>query len=371
MEVVSKIAFFVVWLFVLAGPAVCDGPGGESLVFRGASDASAAVAVTDNMFVVADDENNILRLYDINKAGNPVGSIDMTSFLDIEPDHPEADIEAATKVGQRIYWITSHGRNRDGKLRPNRYRFFATDLLAENENLRLRPAGKPYQNLANELLKTPASRRLGLDKATQFGVELKKKDREKLAPKKEGLNIEGLCASPDGGTLYIGLRNPRHKDKQDGRAKAIVIPLLNPNQIIENGEKPIFGELMLWDLKGLGIRGMEYSFFHKTFFIIAGGPDGDEGFALYRWSGRPDSQPELQRKLNLGKSKFSPETLIPFDRSGRLLMLSDDGTILVKVAGEWECMQGQYNKDGTCPNKYLANPAKKTFRGAWLEVAGR
>jgi hypothetical protein len=371
MKVISKIVFFVVSMFVLTGLAVCDEPGGEFLVFRGASDASAAVAVSDNMFVVADDENNILRLYDINKAGNLVGSFDVTSFLDIEPDHPEADIEAATRVGKRIYWITSHGRNKDGKLRPNRYRFFATDLLAGNENVKLRPAGKSYKNLVDELLKTPASRRLGLDKATRFGVQLKKKDREKLAPKKEGLNIEGLCASPDGTTLYIGFRNPRPIDKKTGHPKAIVVPLFNPDRIIENGEKPVFGEPMLWDLKGLGIRAMEYSFFHKTFFIIAGGADGGEGFALYRWSGKPDFPPELQRELDLARSKLSPETLIPFERSGRLLMLSDDGTIPVKVAGEWECVKGEYNKDGTCPNKYLANPARKTFRGAWLEVDGR
>jgi hypothetical protein len=370
MKVLSKIVF-VVSMFVLVGPAICGEPSGEFLVFHGASDASAAVSVTDNMFVVADDENNILRIYDIHKVGNPVSSFDMTSFLNVEPNHPEADIEAATRVGQRIYWITSHGRNKDGKLRPNRYRFFATDLLIENGSVKLRPAGKPYRSLVDELLKTPASHRLGLDKATRFGVELKKKDREKLAPKKEGLNIEGLCASPDGRTLYIGFRNPRPIDKKTGRAKAIVIPLLNPNEIIEKGEKPVFSEPMLWDLKGLGIRGMEYSIFHKTFFIIAGGHDESEEFALYRWSGRGDSQPDLMRELDFGRSEFSPETLIPFEKSRRLLMLSDDGTLIVKVAGDWECLEGQYNKDGTCLNKYLANPEKKTFRGTWLDEDDR
>jgi hypothetical protein len=367
MKIVSKIVF-VVSIFILMGPAICGESGGEFLIFHGASDASAAVAVNDDMFVVADDENNILRIYDINKAGSPVSSFDMTSFLDIEPNHPEADIEGATKVGQRIYWITSHGRNKDGKLRPNRYRFFATDLLVDGKSVKLRSAGRPYKKLVQELLKIPAARRLGLDKATQFGVELKKKDREKLAPKKEGLNIEGLCASPDGKTLYIGFRNPRPKDRQSGRAKAIVIPLLNPDRIIEYGEKPVFGEPMLWDLNGLGIRGMEYSFFCKTFFIIAGGPDGDEGFVLYRWSGKAESPPELQRELNFDRSEFSPETLIPFEKSGRLLMLSDDGTLIVKVAGEWECMEGEYSKDGTTLNKYLINPTKKTFRGFWLKL---
>lgn len=370
MKVVSKILFFIS-IFALRSPAICDGSDGEVLIFNGASDASAAVAVTDDMFVVADDEDNILRIYEIGKAGQSVGSFDMTSFLDIEPDYPEADIEAATRVGRRIYWITSHGRNKDGKLRPNRYRFFATELFVEGRSVKLLPVGKPCENLVHELLKTNDASRLGLDKATRFGEKLKKKDTEKLAPKDEGLNIEGLCASHDGGTLYIGLRNPRPKDKQDKRAKAIVVPLLNPDQIIEKGETPVFGEPMLWDLNGLGIRSMEYSLFHESFFIIAGGPDEEEEFALYRWSGKPESGPELEREFSLGKSKFSPEALIPFEKSGRLLMLSDDGSLIVKVAGEWECMEGEYRNDGTCLNKYLANPDRKTFRGIWLDLENR
>jgi hypothetical protein len=73
----------------------------------------------------------------------------------------------------------------------------------------------------------------------------------------------------------------------------------------------------------------------------------------------------------MGKSKFTPEALIPFEKSGRLLILSDDGSLVVKVAGEWECMEGEYRNDGTCLNKYLANPAKKTFRGIWLDLANR
>jgi hypothetical protein len=367
MKVISKI-LFLIWMFVMVSPALCNGAAGEFLVFRGTSDASAAVAVSEDMFVVADDENNILRIYETSKAGQPVASFDMTSFLDIEPGYPEADIEAAAMVGRRIYWITSHGRNKDGKIRPNRYRFFATEVLVENRSVKLRPAGKPYKTLIHELVKTNAARRLGLDKATRFGAELKKKDREKLAPKEDGLNIEGLCASPDGRTLYIGLRNPRPKDRQSGRAKAIVIPLLNPDRIIDAGEPPVFGEPMLWDLNGLGIRSMEYSRFHKVCFIIAGGPDEDVGFALYCWSGRPDSPPVLERELSMAKNKFTPEALIPFENSGRLLILSDDGSLVVKVAGSWECLEGEYRKDGTTLNKYLANPGRKTFREIWLEL---
>ena len=115
---------------------------------------------------------------------------------------PEADIEGATMIGRRIYWITSHGRNKEGKVKTSRYRFFATDVSVENGHVKIEPAGKPYKNLIHDLVKTDAGRRLGLNKATRFDASgLKKKEEKKLAPKEEGLNIEGLCATPDGATL--------------------------------------------------------------------------------------------------------------------------------------------------------------------------
>ncbi|MCK4789401.1 MAG: lamin tail domain-containing protein, partial [Desulfobacteraceae bacterium] len=126
-RVISKILFFV----SVCGAASFGGgggPAGDGLVFRGAGDASAAAAISEDMFVVAHDENNVLRVYQTSRAGMPVFSYDLTAFLGIEDEHPEADIEGATMIGQRIYWITSHGRNKDGKMRPNRYRFFATEV---------------------------------------------------------------------------------------------------------------------------------------------------------------------------------------------------------------------------------------------------
>ena len=53
-----------------------------------------------------------------------------------------------------------------------------------------------------------------------------------------------------------------------------MVPLLNPMQVIEKAASPIFGEPILWALAGLGIRAMEYSNFHKAYFIVAGNYDG-------------------------------------------------------------------------------------------------
>jgi hypothetical protein len=354
----------IVWTICVA--LLCfDATIAKPLVFRGTSDASAAVAINDDSFIVADDENNVLRLYSVTQPGLPVSSYDMTGFLDVDPEHPEADIEGATKIGRRIYWITSHGRNKDGKLRPNRYRFFATDVHINDKHVTLHPVGKPYRTLVQDLLKTKTAPGLGLAKATRLYANLNKRNRERLAPKREGLNIEGLCASADGKTIYIGFRNPRPVDRLTYQRSALVVPLLNPDRVVES-ETPVFGQPMLWNLDGLGIRSMEYSPFHRAYFIIAGAANESNEFVLYRWSGNRESQPVFVQKLVSEASHFSPEALIPFDNSNRLLLLSDDGSLLIKVAGPHECAEGEYRNDGTCENKFLLDPHKKTFRASWL-----
>jgi len=364
MKAVSKIVFSVL-IYIVISLAYGSEPVAEALVYRGTSDASAAVAIGKDMFIVADDENNILRVYKTTKSGLPLCSYDMTEFLGIEPEHPEADIEGATMIGQRIYWITSHGRNKDGKIRPNRYRFFATNIKTENGNVIINPVGKPYKTLIHELVKAENMRHLMLDRATRFdAAELTKKERKKLAPKEEGLNIEGLCASADGRTIYIGFRNPRPVDRVSSHTKTLVVALNNPKQVIEKGRTPIFSEPILWDLAGLGIRSMEYSHFHKAYFIIAGSFDESLKFALYRWSGKKERPPILVRQLS--QSNFSPEALVTFKNSDKFFVLSDDGSLDIKVRGAWECMEGEFREDGTCQNKYLIDSKKKTFRGIWL-----
>lgn len=368
-------------MLIYSGPAFCtsaqnkvytaaraehDGESEEVLLYRGMSDASAAAAIDKDMFIVADDENNVLRVYKINGPDLPVFRYDLTQFLKIYPEHPEADIEGATIIGNTIYWISSHGRNKDGKMRPNRYRFFATSVKVVNGKITVEPIGKPCKTLIHNLVLSMPSDQLGLERATRFWSNLDKQERENLAPKRAGLNIEGLCASLDGKTIYIGFRNPRPYNKVTGREQAIVVPLNNPEQVIEKGNQPIFGEPILWDLGGLGIRSMDYSHFHKAYFIIAGPYNEGPGFALYRWSGEKDQPAVLVRKLSFAQSSFCPEALVSFKNSGRFLLLSDDGSLVIKVSSPGECLEGELREDGTCLNKHLSNQNKKTFRGIWL-----
>ncbi len=365
MKPVNQLIFSII-ICTAISPSLADNPTKKHLTYQGSSDASAAVSIGQDIFIVADDENNILRVYNASNGGLPICSYDLTDFLDIEPKHPEADIEGATMVANRIYWITSHGRNKDGQLRPNRYRFFATTTKVQNRKVNIMPFGKPCKTLIYQLIKTESMRHLGLDKAIRFDEILSKKELKKLAPKEKGLNIESLCASADGSTLYIGFRNPLPINSYTHQPNALVVPLKNADGVIEKQDKPIFGEPILWDLAGLGIRSMEYSPFHKAYFIIAGSGDEKPKFALYRWSTDINTQPVLIRQLKFEKGNFTPEALIPFENSASILLLSDDGSLVIKVAGPNDCMEGEFREDGTCLNKFLLEANKKTFRAIWL-----
>lgn len=272
--------------------------------FREMCDASAAVALTPDSFVVASDEDNELRIFR-SDTEKPVFSLPLSSFLETEAEHPEADIEGATWLGDRIFWITSHGRNSEGHHRPNRLRLFATKAQLTATGLRLEPVGKPCKHLLRDLKDD--------DRLEKF----KLKDAAKLAPEAAGgLNIEGLSATRDG-DLLIGFRNPI----PDG--KALLVPLKNPNKVLD-GDDAKFGKPILLNLGGKGVRSLEYWPARDMYLIVAGPFDGGDSFALYQWSGDPDHAPEIV--TGPAFDTMHPEALFLGTGPAPLIhLLSDDG----------------------------------------------
>ena len=228
--------------------------------YRGSCDASAAVALDAEHFVVANDENDALSIY---RGERVVGTLDLAQFLGARADR-ESDIEAAAAIGSRIYWITSHGRSSSGKEQPSRQRLFATEVRSGPTPM-LAPVGQPYAHLLHDLTTAAPLQSYSLREATL------------LAPEADGgFNIEGLAATPDG-RLLIGLRSPLFD------RRALVIPLNNPDQVIK-GQRAELGLPMTLDLDGRGIRSIDLV---GAGYWIVGGPTGDTGsFAVYRWSGR-------------------------------------------------------------------------------------
>jgi hypothetical protein len=297
--------------------------------YHGMCDASAAISLNAELFAVANDEDNILRVYHRQPGSLPAFSFDMTSFLQIGKKKPETDMEACANIGGRVYWITSHGRNAKGKDSPNRERFFATTFILTNGLVKLIPVGKPYPRMLDDLIREPRLARYNLAMASR------------LAPKEPGaLNIEGLTATPEG-TLLIGFRNPIP------HGKAMLVPLLNPAQVIE-GLPSKFGDPIFLDLGGHGIRSLGMG--GGKYLIIAGSFDNDGESRAYEWDG---TQAAPRHLSGIRFPGLNPEGLAFTTASGHIeyYVLSDDGTLQVNGV---DC-------------KKLKDPSQRRFRGYSLE----
>ena len=305
--------------------AVANRP--EMPLFLGACDASGAVELSEHMFVVGDDEDNVLRVYDADRGGAPIFAVDLSPQLDLDGKKRkklETDIEAATRVGDLAFWLTSHGRNSKGKLKAERFRFFATTTAVEPAGLKL--VGKSYSHLLDDLLADP---RLG---SFQLGFAAER------APKEAGgLNIEGMTERVEGG-VWIGFRNP------NPGGKALLVPFVNPERVV-HGERAKFGDPLLLDLGGLGVRAL--SWWQGRYLIAAGHYSGGAESRLFSWDGGTEL-----KDLALTFADFNPEGFFTPETRDRVMLLSDDGS---RAVGEKEC-------------KRVRDPAAKSFRGRWLAL---
>lgn len=304
----------------------------------GASDGSAAIACGGEHFVGATDEKNVLRLYSVDDGSKGLALLDLNPLLGIKPKikdgkekFDECDLEGAARIGDRIYWIGSHGANSDGEPKKERQVLFATKVIGSGEGTKLEMTGKAYKNLLSDLV------------ADHELDDFKLGEAAKKTPKEEGgLNIESLCAV--GETLYIGFRNPIPN------GKALIVPVVNPSAVVDEGKPAEFGKPILLDLGGLGLRDMVW--WQDNFVLIAG--DFRDRFdaraqasRLFLWnagSGKP-----VDLKIDFGD--LNPEALVLFaGQSDRLLILSDDGA----------------RKVGNMATKDLEE-SKQSFRSVWVQ----
>ncbi|HEU5054918.1 MAG TPA: DUF3616 domain-containing protein [Kofleriaceae bacterium] len=325
-----------VWALVGAA-AACGGEGepaparpvqptgglGGAMVFAGSCDASGAVWLEGSLIAVADDEDNLLRIYDSAAPGAPAGVVETASVLaDPRGKHPEMDLEAAARIGDRIYWLASHGRKKSGKPAPSRLRLFATDVGADGQ---LAFAGTVYERLVEDLAALP-------------GIELAVA-AARSPTAQGGLNIEGLGETA-GGQLLLGFRSPVLPD-----GRALVVPVENPAAMVERGERAVLGAPIRIDLGGRGVRAMERD--GERHFILGGARGARiEPARLYVWDGRGAAAREV---AGVGFGDLNPEALAWV--GGRLLVVSDDGERAMA---------------GGRPCKKLKDAGARRFRAAWV-----
>jgi hypothetical protein len=329
-----KVFGFIPAAALCIGSSGAAGQAGDIKIYTGMCEPSGAVAFPEgtfgDRFIVANDEDNVLRAYSAAQGGAPLEltGADLDSALKPTPQR-EADLEGATWLNGKVFWIGSHSRNNDGELRDDRWQFFSTEIVDENGTLTVQLS--PTSSL-RMLLPAVAERDTLLKEKIALEVD---EDRD-LQPDKRGFNIEGLTAAADGRSVLIGLRSPLTASNE-----AIIITLSNPEDVLANGnngqstgtpEKKtselMLGTIFRLDLKRRGIRSIEYPKALNEYLLVAGPIGGSEPYELYRWSGDEGDAPapiDGSAGLIAAHPDFTPEAMIIDPAGTQVQLLSDDG----------------------------------------------
>ncbi|MFJ9647931.1 hypothetical protein [Streptomyces sp. NPDC101206] len=319
----------------------------DARYFTGSADASAAVEVGGGYAVVADDESNVLRLYDRSRSGAPVRTWDFGSQLGVTK---EVDIEGGTLVGDTIYWTGSLGNNKDGEYKAPRNTVFTTKLTGSGSAAQL-TYGRSYKKLRDDLVSwdTANGNRYGFAAGTAAGQ----------APKQiDGFNVEGLEFAPGSTTTaYLGFRAPLAPAVPGG--KALLVPVTNFDEVLASGAKAVFGAGVELDLGGLSVRDVKKNAAGQ-YLILAGSwaaDDNSDPYALYQWDGVPGHAPVKRADLpTTDPGGWEAVVAVP-DLSvpgARVQLVTDSGS--ADLYGD-----GVEAKD-------LAHPEWKKARAAWFTL---
>jgi hypothetical protein len=321
----------------------------EIVTFKGICDASGAIALDADCIIVGDDEKPYLSTYGLG-GGERLDKIGLPHL----GGDDEADIEGAAILGDRIVWISSNGRDGDGKVETERFQLFASHRLNAGHHWRT-DFSPSFDGLPKAIRATDSD---GYEPLHEAVGDLDKQ-KAKLAPKKRGFNVEGLTADRTGDILLVGVRNPHP------HAEAILFAIDNPTALLDGrAHKAELGRVIALPLGDRGIRDIAWSPAHQACLIAAGQTDDEDedgpGFALFRWngSGTPQEIKSFREVLD-AYPNFHPEAVTPLvETSGsglvpsrRVMVISDDGT--KEVAGK-ECKK--------------ADKSLRSFRAVVLEI---
>jgi hypothetical protein len=290
--------------------------------YKQTCDGSLGVMIDATHFLDGNDEQQGMRVYTRGANASPVKTIDVSAMLGLSTDD-EADFEDAARIGDRVYVIGSHGRNKDGKLDRARYRFFGMDVAGTSPGITLTVPGYTTKLLDQMLLAanwaTPNTAVIAtLTAKSNLGTS----PDASLAPLAGGINIEGLAWAPTASRpsqLLIGFRSPSQG------TSAIVVSLLNATDVL-TGATAQFGEATLLDLGGLGIRAMAWSAPHAAVLLIAGPHDDSAGpFRLFKWSGDAAEAPIAVQDITGVPSGAAPEAIVTYPNTRDVQILFDQG----------------------------------------------
>lgn len=363
--------------------------GTQTRWYSGRSDASGAVSLGGGRVMVIDDEgdharvprlDNALAVYDLAGSGAPLVSLSLDDQLGLrdaarncaQADHSglggcessgEVDLEAAFRVGSRIYVTGSHSNNANGRSRADRWRFFAGEVSGSGAATTLTATGY-YRWLREDLRAWDASGGHGLG-ADYLGLTASSNGGDPnpaLAPEspnRDGFSIEGLSLSPGGDAAWFAFRAPLvsapgapavQHGSAAGRTHALIVPVHNHDALVtqaNGGAKGLaqIGQPIRLDLGERGIREIRRNDAGQ-YLIIAGPPQSATGvapldFRLYQWDGSVDAQgeatnlvlrPESLAAFSPPQFAGSPEGIASMpddlDAGGEVDIVSDNGDVV-------------------------------------------
>jgi hypothetical protein len=297
----------------------------QEQLYQGINNPSGAVALNDGLFIVGDDEDNILRIYDRDQPEKPLQTISLSNVFKgsiQDGEDLEIDVESAAEIEGTVFWIGSHSTSKSAEYRPARHRLFAVNIKPGAKNqVGITAIGDIYTSLINDLCDDSRFDKYHFAKAIKT-----------QAKAIGGLSIEGLASTFENG-LLIGFRNPLSggavKKDRLGKGKAILVQLINPFEVI-HGVKAKFADPIELDLDGFGIR--EITRRKKNKYLIVAGPyhenitDKDhkkEEGRLYEWSIKTGKVSVL-KDIDLEGFNIEAAIFYPGDEDA-VQLLSDDG----------------------------------------------
>lgn len=326
---------------VLVSSCGDDQQRDSTLIYSGVCDGSAAVRIGRNEILVAYDEMNSLFVFDA-EGGSFKGTAPLRDILQLSDDD-EMDLEGGVVLNNGVWWIGSHGRDSSADPAPNRRVLFKTsipELSDGGAEIRLLDGPFDIAELISDSLSSDAN------------GSVPAKD---LAPKKGGINVEGLSVTA-AGDLLVALRSPLTR----GMTGDAIILELSKRQ----GSIDLVRTYRL-PLGDRGIRDIVIS--ANGYLLIAGAVESGGNFSVFRWQ-RPvraddmradDIQADnIEGVLKVPRG-LNAEALV--DLGTYWLLLSDDGKV---NRSDSEASDGDRICDNIVRHNSLAQTHKSVyFRG--------
>lgn len=232
------------WIFILGLSAFLSPAHAEFI-----PEASGVCELGTTLVIAGDEEPKSLWLQDEGGALMKV-KVQQAKWDDLE------DLSAVDDT--RFFAVTSHGRTKSGKRRPEREQLL---LISKAQN---QLSVKASWSLRESILALLRQR---------LAQEIDHQVVEGASPDQGGLNIEGMAYV--GGKLYLGLRSPL-----TSKGEAIVLVVRN-GQALLSGGTPEFSDVWRINLAGRGIRGL--AVLNEALLILGGSSDDrDLKFSLDR-----------------------------------------------------------------------------------------